>query len=183
MNENLLFVRINGNIDENESNDIPFKKVEDLYFTYHLLLNSTLGSNMDYTTIDKQLMYEHFPSLERLHEFAMKNTQKIFPAHIVEILGPIKMYAVTNVRAIFGATALFYPHVFNFLADKFKTDFYCIPSSIHEFLIIPKSEDTDSFIIESIIHDVNYSIVNDQDRLSDHLYEYNVEAQKFSTVK
>ena len=58
-------------------------------------------------------------------------------------------------------------------SEKFESNVVAIPSSIHEFLLIPESlNDGDYEKLEAMIKDVNETVVDPEDILSDHLYLY-----------
>ena len=60
--------------------------------------------------------------------------------------------------------------------DIFEGDFYMIPSSVHEWIIVPKEGGMfDGNTLAAMIRDVNSSTVALEDRLSDHAYIYNLE--------
>ena len=51
-------------------------------------------------------------------------------------------------------------------------EFWIIPSSIHEVLLIPSSVVTDRRDLDAMIHEVNTTQVPDEEILSDHAYQY-----------
>lgn len=57
------------------------------------------------------------------------------------------------------------------IADKVG-DFYVLPSSVHETLIIPKDAGMELRDLEQMVQEVNQTQVAPQERLSDHVYEY-----------
>ena len=46
----------------------------------------------------------------------------------------------SNSSRIQGAACMFYPHVLDMIGEILKEDFYILPSSIHEVIILPKSK-------------------------------------------
>ena len=54
-----------------------------------------------------------------------------------------QMYVLTNSSKIQGAACMFYPHVLEMIGEILKEDFYILPSSIHEVIILPKSREID----------------------------------------
>ena len=94
------------------------------------------------------------------------------------------VYVVTNQCENLGAGVCFYPGVLKEIADDHECDLYVIPSSIHECLVIP---DADLYIdpdnLRQIIGEVNRSTVADEDVLSDNLYKYDRENDRFYIVE
>jgi hypothetical protein len=58
------------------------------------------------------------------------------------------------------------------IADAMDEDFYIIPSSIHEILILRYDESIDPCELVRVIRDVNANVVEEQEVLSDSLYRY-----------
>lgn len=53
-------------------------------------------------------------------------------------------------------------------------DYYILPSSVHEALILPKSKcDMDIEELKHMVHDINQQEVSIEERLSDNVYEFN----------
>ena len=50
-------------------------------------------------------------------------------------------------------------------------DYYIIPSSVHEVLLLPKDFETDPDKLHSLVHEVNTEVLDPEDFLSDHVYE------------
>ena len=59
------------------------------------------------------------------------------------------------------------------IKQKIGRDFYILPSSVHEALIVPKTEQTNLKELECIVMQVNITDVAPEEKLSDHVYVYN----------
>lgn len=82
------------------------------------------------------------------------------------------MYVLSNVKGINGASCLLYPEAIKVLANKLNTDFYILPSSIHELILIPIMNNMKVSDLNSMVIDVNDTQVPSEDILSDHVYIY-----------
>ena len=60
-------------------------------------------------------------------------------------------------------------------SDREGSSFYIIPSSIHELLLLPVEDDSDSAEIKDMIKDVNDTQVSEEEILSYSLYYYDRE--------
>ena len=65
------------------------------------------------------------------------------------------------------------------VADKLGENFYVIPSSVHEVIIIPDSAVDSYHALEEIIGQVNGTVLNPEDYLSDNAYHYDTETKVF----
>ena len=59
-------------------------------------------------------------------------------------------------------------------------DYFVLPSSVHEVLIMPKSEDMDPKELRNMVQDVNATQVAEGEILSDQVYEYDAKTHKLS---
>lgn len=88
-----------------------------------------------------------------------------------------EMYILSNTRCIFGAAAMFYPGLMKQVAQQIGGEFYILPSSIHETILVklPEKKGTDIHGLYSMVQEVNDSgcIVKEEDILSYSVYQYN----------
>lgn len=83
-----------------------------------------------------------------------------------------------------GAASLFYPGAFEEISEIIDQDgFYCIPSSVHEFLVLGEDAVKTSGLnikdLTEMIKDVNAECVSPSDYLSDTLYHYDGKTKTF----
>ena len=79
------------------------------------------------------------------------------------------LYVLTNRYCRFGASAAACPGLLSHLLTVFG-EYYLLPSSIHEWMLLPASPLTNSFRLEMIVRSVNREEVAPADLLSDHAY-------------
>ena len=89
-----------------------------------------------------------------------------------EILCKISMVILTNSRKTYGACSILYPGVLERMAERMGGDFYMIPSSVHEFLLMPREQERGDEELKEMIAEVNRTEVSAEEVLSDHLYLY-----------
>ena len=83
-----------------------------------------------------------------------------------------KMYVLSNEQKLNGAAALLDDKMMDQIAEKVGGDFYILPSSVHEVLIVPADAGMDLKDLEAMVQEVNETQVAPQDILSDHVYQY-----------
>ena len=83
-----------------------------------------------------------------------------------------QMFVLTNCRASYGSTVIFYDGVLEAVGDFFNEDFYMIPSSIHEFILLPKGAKVKKDDLNFILNDVNKGFVKEQEILGDKVLFY-----------
>ncbi len=92
------------------------------------------------------------------------------------------MYILTNRERAFGAVCLLYDEVLQKFADELDDDFYVLPSSIHEVILLPckKSPSPDS--LQNMVREINETDVAPDEVLSDHIYVYRAAGRHLGLV-
>lgn len=129
---------------------------------------------------------------EELFEIALENMKESYPAQILpmgavleemgaddESLSVLQeeicsLYVCTNTKRFLGAVSILYPGLLEEFARKINSSFYILPSSIHECLFIPK-DFGDLYTLKEMVRDVNRTMVNDDEILSDNVYLFDKE--------
>lgn len=91
----------------------------------------------------------------------------------------IPLYVLTNEHRCEGAAMILSDSICQEIAS-WMGDFYVLPSSIHETILIPKEISSDYRGLSSMVQEVNESAVEPGDRLSDHVYEYDSKTHELS---
>ncbi len=84
------------------------------------------------------------------------------------------MYVLTNTQNLFGASCILYKNLIHSYADQFCADLYILPSSIHEVILIPASDDSKLEEFSEMVREVNETQVASEEVLSDHAYYYSL---------
>ena len=171
--------------------DKPYTKLNDMAVMYIAELgNDGRGSKMS-MPINNSLLEAYGITKEELHDIAVKNINaqeanirplfdviaEMTGEQIAELPAQMKMFVVTNQSMMFGAAMMLNDNAVQELADKMggNGDFVIIPSSIHELLVLPV-EGIEKSALDAMVLDVNRSVVDPMEQLSDHIYIYNAEA-------
>ncbi len=186
----IIFRLVNFRKNKKMLKSAPHVPFADLAVTFRWLAG-TYEDKVGTILIDNTLFQSFKMSEEELLTCAMENTKRLFPPKICtmeEMLLKLsghdcrnetvfsedlsKVYVLTNEFGVNGASAVLYDHVLEEFSDTIDGDFYVIPSSIHEVLLVPMDTDMEPETIRRIIHEVNTVAVNPDDYLSDSLYCY-----------
>lgn len=195
--DRIIPILVNAEMNENYLSNKPFTQVNDLAVIYKV----DLGGNFDghaTVPITNSIMDGFGLSVEQLHDIAMTNldAQEIYfksmrdtmiemrGGNIPEFMLPPEeemplMYVLTNSEKLNGATEILSEKVMDDISEKVGGNFFIIPSSVHEVLIIPITPEMDKVALEEMISTVNDSgEVLPEDKLSYNLYGYNSEEHK-----
>lgn len=89
-------------------------------------------------------------------------------------------YVLTNESGIDGAAVIACPEVLMAVQRHIGEDFYILPSSIHETLILPKSQTDDVEGLKQMVSSINEAEVPPEDRLLDNVYEFDGHSLKIA---
>lgn len=82
---------------------------------------------------------------------------------------PVKMYVLQG-GSVFGASALLYDDVMSDIYNQLGGDYYILPLSIHELLVIKADCDIPFYELKAMVEEVNQTEVSETERLSDNVF-------------
>ena len=128
------------------------------YF-HDIALNNTLkANNVEYLDLSNYLdLFSGHPEKKNVKELERTPGQHIIVKND------------TNNR---GAVVMLDKKKLNELAEFFNGDFYILPSSIHE-IIVMEANGNDANELAEMVKQINKQTVDLKDKLSDHVYRYN----------
>ena len=89
---------------------------------------------------------------------------------------PVKMYVLTNKEKSYGAAGILNKKfVREFAKGK---NFFILPSSIHETIFVPADDLSDRELFDNMVEEVNNTQVSMEERLTDHCYYYDGQADE-----
>ena len=83
---------------------------------------------------------------------------------------------LTNQESFFGAIGILLPEIREKLAERLGGDYFIIPSSVHECLVMPAHELADPDRLNRMIREINENELEPQEILADHAYRYYAES-------
>lgn len=85
---------------------------------------------------------------------------------------PLPMYVLSNRRGSFGASALLEVRLLDSFAKAIADDFYILPSSVHEVLLLPLRFAPEAEKIEAMVREINETQIPETEYLSDDVLLY-----------
>ena len=129
---------------------------------------------------------------DELYEAAKKNTARLLPVEYKPMSDTLEdlmpgsgeeltdgipdMLVLSNASKTFGAAAIIYDGVQEALAKRVGGSYYVLPSSVHELLILPATDERIDKNLDAMVKEVNANEVPDGEVLSDHCYFYDAKA-------
>lgn len=90
----------------------------------------------------------------------------------------IPMYVLTNKSKVYGAACMLYPDVLKNFCRNMGQDFYILPSSVHEVIMVPADAGTNKEGLREIVTDINRTQVAEEEVLADSVYLYRRDIDK-----
>lgn len=159
----------------------------DYAIIFYIMIDNN-SSGYYQTKINRSLMNHFKCTPEELLGAAMKNTPGLFPIRVEKLedaLGRMmeaplppeystNMYIVTNTRIAGGAGALFYPGVAEMFESYLDGDYYIIPSSTNEFILLAKEDvpGENEEGINELIREINANELAASEVLGDRVLTY-----------
>ena len=138
--------------------------------------------------ITHELMQIWEVTLDDIQKHAFRNAPELLPAVfkpmkvvIDELLGTQLrdeesseelMFVLTNSLKSFGAACILYDGMLDEISSQLGENFYILPSSIHEMIIIPESNSPTREHLDEMLTDVNQTHVADEEVLAERVYYY-----------
>lgn len=182
--DQIIYRLVNRKANEHLLKELPFVPYLDLAIVFYVLIDVT-----DDGTATMMIHREHLEkwnvSEEEVYEQAKMNTLRLLPDEFIPMravvqefldedleLGNDKMYVLTNRIRSYGAAAILYQGRLEAIGMYLDSNYYVIPSSIHEVIIVPEKEVSGISMLTEMVQEVNETGVSKEEVLSDHAYYY-----------
>ena len=176
---------------------VPFIRYQDFAIVFFILIDvNPCGPGTILITNEMKNSWDI--TTEHLYETACKNAPALFPADfrpmcsvVSELLGTVctpedqednHMYILTSSAKQYGASTILYPDLLESISAYLAEDYYLIPSSIHEFIILPCSYSPPAKELNAMICEINESEVPADEFLSDHVYLFSHSCQELFMI-
>ena len=192
--DRIVFRLINRQENETLLGDVPFIPYLDLALVFCVLVELDTEqsgsimihhSHLSYWNVDEKQLFayakinsshllqpECTPLEDMVESMLRRDDAELFPS-----LSPaFPMYILTNNNRSYGAGVICYPDLLESCAEKLEDDFYIIPSSIHEVIIVPSQADVSLNFLSDMVREVNQTQLAREEVLSDHAYFYDRKA-------
>lgn len=184
---------------------VPHRTFLDLSIVFYVLLEAT-GEGTAALAISGSHAEQWKVSVDTLWADAVRNVKKLLPAEFVTmnhalkemlrqnggsgdarepenlLLGDVReqdsMYILSNSLKSYGAACIAYPHILEMIGEILQTDYYVLPSSVHEVIIVPFSQCLDNRELDEMIREINITQVAEEEVLSNHAYLFKRNAGK-----
>lgn len=181
-------VEVERNLDYLE--EIPYREIDDgLALVCDIQLSEPDENGVYRTTINNSLARSYGYDMDEVFKQAMNSSLILDPPVMVRLTETLQseknksnlldsplpidsedkdpIYVLTNRSGIYGATSLFYPNVKERVMEVLGEGYYALPSSLHEFLIVPMSTKAEINELTEMVKMANQTVVEPNEVLSD----------------
>lgn len=179
---------VNYEMNQQLLRDIPYVPYLDFAIVFYLLLDKTEKGTATVLITNEMINYWNITN-EELYKLAKLNSPMLLPAEFLPMRVVINqlmgkrvlqeelennyMYVLSNKYRHFGASTILYNGVLEEIGNRLEMDYYILPSSIHEVIILPVDCEMTEDEINEMIEEINQTQVSKEDVLSNHAYFYN----------
>ena len=195
MKDKIVYQLINTSKNKDYLAKIPHIPFFDLSIIFKAVVNSHVSDSFASTVIRNSHLELWNVTTEEIFTHARENTPKLLPyeiqkmGEIVEEYSPgslddsmdIGAYVITNHMRQYGCGCILYPDALSGFASAVGS-FYMIPSSIHEFILIPEDDGKSQEDLLEILHTINRDELPAEDFLSDNIYFYDKETNQITQI-
>lgn len=198
----ICYELINAEKNTARLQDMPHRLWKDLAIVYYVLLSAESAGGIPRITVTNGMMGLWGVDEHTLYGLASRNTPVLLRAEVMpmsevikgmlqempgageDIPGPLDaeelenvppLYVATNDCKYHGAAVLLYGGVLERFAEQAGSDFYILPSSVHETLFLTVSPDKDGHYLSRMVRGINAEQVAPEEVLSDNVYLYHAD--------
>ena len=170
--EHIVYKLIRRDANEELLKKIPYEPFLDLAVVYYIQIDNTRFGSAAIQIRNEHLRYWRVEK-EEIRRLAEKNTPRIYPVQIQQIVR--FMYVATNEQCSLGAAVMRYPNLCEKVRGMIGEDFYILPSSIHEVILVPESFGLEPDRMAEMVKEINQTGVAPEEVLSDSVYYFDGE--------
>ena len=200
MKEKLSVEVISADANADLLANVPHDRMEDLAVVYRFVMESSEDGRAS-ILVTNNLMDRMGVSHEQLRADALENSPEIRPVVIMGMNEVMKEMIDPEVYEMFGipddaeetmyvatvpdknSGAIAYQDFMDQAAERVGGDFFVLPSSINEILLVPDNGDMTADALRDMVKDVNAKEVSPEERLSDNVYHYDFKDHVFELAE
>lgn len=185
--ERIVYRLVNYNANSMVLADTPHVRYLDLAIVFYVLLEVN-GYGTASMMIENRHLKEWAMSKDRVYAQACKNTGYLLPYEFQTMRAVIEgitgeeeseesiddegIYVLSNNLRSYGAAVILYPGRLVQIGEYLQEDYYVLPSSVHETIIIPESMAPGKEMLSAMVEEINHTQVDAEEVLSDQAYFY-----------
>lgn len=195
----ICYKLVNAERNDRLLSDAPHIIFHDLAVIFYILVSKD-SAGTGTITIRNNIKDIWDNDTDTIYSLALENTQRLFRGKVSSMSSVISeiikeksddefadeffeiiareddmvpIYVATNAAQLNGAGVIFYHNLLKEFAERIGSDFFILPSSVHEVLFVPVLGGANARELVAMVKEVNATQVADDEILSDNIYRYN----------
>lgn len=208
--DRIIFKLIHAERNEELLKDVPHIRYLDLAIVFQCLVSEEMFGNATimihnahlkiWDTTIEEIYRNAIQNTPKLQKYDIKNMRDILcemmlleemegigesgqDACFKELPDSVPMYVLSNKARVQGAACILYPGILKDFAAAIRSDFYILPSSIHEVILLPAQGEEDREALKQMVREVNASQVEREEVLSDSVYYFDREQNELQVLQ
>ncbi|MGF0031976.1 DUF5688 family protein [Bariatricus sp. SGI.154] len=186
----IVYHLVNREANKELLKEVPYEEYLDLAIIFYVLLEVNSYGMASMLIRDEHLKMWGVTDKE-IYQRACQNTWRVLPyefetmhAVIEELTGDEEpeekdvLYILSNRIRSYGAAAILYENRLEGIGDYLKENYYVLPSSVHEMIIVPESEAPGKEELCCLVTEINETQVDEEEVLSNQVYYYDRKKRK-----
>lgn len=185
---------------------IPHMEMLDLSIVFYALLDMNQQGTATMTVCNQHLQSWNVTK-EELFSLACENVKRLLPAQLFTVQQAVDeilhsasgerknllegaqkadgdfMYVLSNPIRSLGAACIAYPEVLDMAGKILEDDYYVLPSSVHEVVLVPESKGMAPDEMDAMVVEINETQVEEEEILSNHAYIYERKSRRLTMRK
>lgn len=179
----IIYRLINHKMNQELLQDVPHIQFLDLAVVFYYLLHADRTGSAS-ILIRNEHLSGWDTDADTLLKLARKNTPKLLPYELQDmyqilehnlysdLTNPYPMFVLSNHFHLNGACCILYQDLLRQISETLESDFYILPSSVHEVILVPATDRSSISALSEMVQDVNGTEVAQDEILSQHAYYY-----------
>ena len=189
--DRIIYKLVNRQKNKDLLKEIPHIPYLDLAIVFCVLVETDMEEGKIATMLIRSEHLKYWDVTEgEIYRRAFENTEKLLPADLQTLCAILEetpefegedtkkgecMYVLSNRLRNFGAATILYEDRLKIIRMCFGENFYILPSSIHEVILLPESHAMEKEELAKIVKDINETQVKEEEVLSDLAYYFDGE--------
>lgn len=176
--EQVIYKLVNAEKNKELLKEVPHLPMMDLAILFYWLVPVNEEEKGMVLIRNAHMDYWKLP-LSVLYQCASENTCRLCPpvfGALSDFIETIQegdpLYLLSNDTGSNGASVLLYPKILKKIWQELGGSYYLLPSSVHEFLIVPEGELIDPEQLRKTVYEVNRTEIREEEFLSDGIYYF-----------
>lgn len=181
----VVYKLVNTKKNKKMLRDVPNLPTLDFSLIFYLMIPVNESESCSVLIKNAHMNYWKLP-ISYLYENARENTKRLCPYVLKPLTEFVSQYlngdvpespllVLSNESGVNGAAAIIYPEVPQRIYEYVGKNYYLLPSSVHELLIVPDDGEVDSLSLREIVREVNQTHIEAEEYLSDDIYYFDGE--------